>query len=153
MSPQEAHRRTVAGEEKGRPMSRDEGDQRGIVTKDSPYPSVSETLERLQEAVRKKGLGIFAVVDHSGEAQRVGLRMPDTKLLIFGSPKAGTPLMVASPLLALDLPLKTLVWEDQGQVKVSYNATSYLARRHDLPSELVKNIAGIDAIVDGALRT
>ena len=132
-------------------MSRDEGDQRGIVTKDSPYPSVSETLERLEEAVRKKGLGIFAVVDHSGEAQRVGLRMPDTKLLIFGSPKAGTPLMVASPLLALDLPLKALVWEDGGRVRVSYNATSYLAQRYNLPSELAENIAGIDALVDGVL--
>jgi uncharacterized protein (DUF302 family) len=132
-------------------MSRDEGDQWGIVTKDSPYPSVSETLERLEEAVRKKGLGIFAVVDHSGEAQRVGLRMPDTKLLIFGSPKAGTPLMVASPLLALDLPLKALVWEEGGRVLVSYNATSYLAQRYNLPSELAENIAGIDALVDGVL--
>ena len=132
-------------------MSRDEGDQRGIVTKDSPYPSVSETLERLEEAVRKKGLGIFAVVDHSGEAQRVGLRMPDTKLLIFGSPKAGTPLMMASPLLALDLPLKALVWEDGDRVRVSYNATSYLAQRYNLPSELAENLAGIDALVDGVL--
>ena len=134
-------------------MSHDEGDQRGVVTKDSPYPSVSETLERLEEAVRKKGLGIFAVVDHSGEAQHVGLRMPDTKLLIFGSPKAGTPLMVASPLLALDLPLKVLVWEDGDRVRVSYNATSYLAQRYGLPGELAKNIAGIDALVDGALGT
>ena len=132
-------------------VSRNEEDHRGIVTKDSPYPSVSETLERLQEAVRKKGLGIFAVVDHSGEAERVGLRMPDTRLLIFGSPEAGTPLMVASPLLALDLPLKALVWEDGDQVRVSYNATSYLAERHGLPSELAKNIAGIDALVEGAL--
>ena len=132
-------------------MLRDEGDQRGIVTKDSPYPSVSETLERLEEAVRKKGLGIFAVVDHSGEAQRVGLRMPDTKLLIFGSPKAGTPLMVASPLLTLDLPLKALVWEDGDRVRVSYNATSYLAQRYNLPSELAENLAGIDALVDGVL--
>jgi uncharacterized protein (DUF302 family) len=102
--------------------------------------------------VREKGLEIFALVDHSGEAERVGLQMQETKLLIFGSPKAGTPLMVASPLLALDLPLKALVWEDGGQVRVSYNATSYLAERHDLPSELVKNIAGIHALIDGALR-
>ena len=126
-------------------------DQHGIITKDSPHASVSETLERLREAVREKGLQIFAIVDHSGEAERVGLRMQETKLLIFGSPKAGTPLMVASPLLALDLPLKALVWEDGGRVRVSYNATSYLATRHDLPSELVKNIAGIDALIDGAL--
>ena len=127
-------------------------DQHGIITKDSPYASISETLERLREAVREKGLQIFAIVDHSGEAERVGLQMQETKLLIFGSPKAGTPLMVASPLLALDLPLKALVWEDGGQVRVSYNATPYLAERHALPSELVKNIAGIDALIDGALR-
>ena len=130
-----------------------QGDQHGIITKDSPYASVSETLERLEGTVRQKGLQTFAVVDHSGEAERVGLQMQETKLLIFGSPKAGTPLMVASPLLALDLPLKALVWDDGGQVRVSYNATSSLAKRHDLPSELVKNIAGIDALIDGALRT
>jgi uncharacterized protein (DUF302 family) len=101
--------------------------------------------------VRQKGLRTFAIVDHSGEAERVGLRMRETKLLIFGSPEAGTPLMVAYPLLALDLPLKALVWEDRGRVRVSYNATSYPAKRYDLPSELVKNIAGIDALIDGAL--
>jgi uncharacterized protein (DUF302 family) len=77
--------------------------------------------------------------------------MPETKLLIFGSPRAGTPPMLASPLLALDLPLKALVWEDRGRVRVSYNATSYLAARHDLPSELAKNIAGIDALIGVAL--
>ena len=132
-------------------MPQDENYHQGIVTKDSPYPSVSETLKRLEEAVREKGLETFAIVDHSGEAERVGLQMQETKLLIFGSPKAGTPLMVASPLLALDLPLKALVWEDRGRVRVSYNATSYLAKRHDLPSELVKNIAGIDALIEGAL--
>jgi uncharacterized protein (DUF302 family) len=136
-------------------VSRDvvEEHRRGIVTRDSPYASVSETLERLQEAVREKGLLTFAVVDHSGEAERVGLRMPETKLLIFGSPKAGTPLMVASPLLALDLPLKALVWEDGDRVRVSYNATSYLTERYDLPGELAKNIAGIDALVGGVLGT
>ena len=132
-------------------MPQDNEDHRGIITKDSPYPSVSETLERLEEAVSQKGLQTFAVVDHSGEAERAGLRMPETKLLIFGSPRAGTPPMLASPLLALDLPLKALVWEDRGRVRVSYNATSYLAARHDLPSELAKNIAGIDALIDGAL--
>ncbi len=121
------------------------------MTLDSPYASVSETLEHLEEAVRDKDLQTFAIVDHSGEAKRARLQMQETKLLIFGSPKAGTPLMVASPLLALDLPLKALVWDDGGQVRLSYNATSYLATRHDLPSELVKNIAGIDALIDGAL--
>jgi uncharacterized protein (DUF302 family) len=132
-------------------VPQDENYHHGIVTKDSPYPSISETLKRLEEAVREKGLQTFAIVDHSGEAERVGLQMQETKLLIFGSPKAGTPLMVASPLLALDLPLKALVWEDRGRVRVSYNATSYLAKRHDLPSELVKNIASIDALIEGAL--
>src|SRR5918992_6103972 len=123
------------------------GDERGIVTRTSAYPSVSETLRRLRETVREKGLEEFAFIDHSGAAERVGLEMQEAKLLIFGSPRAGPPLMVASPLLALDLPLKALVWDDGGQVRVSYNATSYLAKRHDLPSELVKNIAGIDALI------
>ena len=132
-------------------MPQDKDDHQGMITKDSPYPSVSETLERLEEAVRQNGLQTFAVVDHSGEAERVGLQMQETKLLIFGSPEAGTPVMVASPLFALDLPLKVLVWEDGSRVRVSYNATAYLAERYDLPSELAKNIAGIDALVDGAL--
>jgi uncharacterized protein (DUF302 family) len=125
-------------------MSRDGGDQQGIVTKEIAHtpPPPGDALERLQEAVRRKGLRIFALLDHSGEAERVGLRMPETKLLIFGSPKAGTPPMVASPLLALDLPLKALlVWEDGDRVRVSYNATSYLAERHGISSEVAKNLA------------
>ena len=127
-------------------------DERGIVTRASAYPSVSETLRRLRETVREKGLEEFAFIDHSGAAERVGLEMQEAKLLIFGSPRAGTPLMVASPLLALDLPLKILVWCNRdGDVVVSYNATSYLARRHDIPQDLVRNIAGIDALVRGAL--
>ena len=128
------------------------GDERGIVTKASPYTSVSETLEHLRQTVREKGLEEFAFIDHSGAAERVGLEMQEAKLLIFGSPRAGTPLMVASPLLALDLPLKFLVWCNRdGDVLVSYNATSYLARRYDIPQDLVGNIAGIDALVQGAL--
>ena len=129
------------------------GDERGIVTKASPYGSVSETLERLRETVREKGLDEFALIDHGGAAERVGLKMQEAQVLIFGSPKAGTPLMVASPLLALDLPLKVLIWRerDGGEVLVSYNATSYLVRRHDIPQDLVGNIAGIDALVQGAL--
>jgi uncharacterized protein (DUF302 family) len=130
----------------------DDGGSRGIVTKESPYPSVSETLQHLQEAVRQKGLKVFALVDHSGEAEHAGLEMQEAKLLIFGSPKAGTPLMVFSPLLALDLPLKALVWEDRGQVRVSYNSTAYLAKRYALPDELAKNIAGIEGLIDEALR-
>lgn len=121
------------------------------MTKSSRY-SVSETSARLENVIRTKGLTIFALIDHSGEAEKVGLRMQDAKLLIFGSPKAGTPLMVASPLIALDLPLKALVWKDKdGQVRVSYNSVSYLANRYNLQSDLRKNIAGIDEIIDSAL--
>ena len=128
------------------------GNDRGIVTKMSPSRSFSEVLERLQKEVNEKGLNVFALIDHSGAAERAGLDMQEAKLLIFGSPKAGTPLMVASPLLALDLPLKVLVWRNRdGEVLVSYNATSYLARRHDIPENLVENIAGIDALVEGVL--
>jgi uncharacterized protein (DUF302 family) len=133
-------------------MDRSDGDERGIVTKMSPYSFVSETLERLRETVREKGLEEFALIDHSGAAEQAGLEMQEAKLLVFGSPRAGTPLMVASPLLALDLPLKVLVWRDlDGGVLVSYNATSYLARRHGIPEDLVGNIAGIDTLVEGAL--
>jgi uncharacterized protein (DUF302 family) len=131
---------------------RSDGDERGIVTKASPYTSVSGTLQRLRETVREKGLEEFALIDRSGAAQRAGLEMQETKLLIFGSPKAGTPLMVASSLLALDLPLKVLVWRGHdGEVLVSHNATSYLARRHEIPQDLARNISGIDALVEGAL--
>ena len=132
---------------------RSDGDERGIVTMASPYTSVSETLERLRETVREKGLQEFALIDHSGAAQQAGLEMQEAKLLIFGSPRAGTPLMVASPLLALDLPLKVLVWlnRDGGEVLVSYNATSYLAHCHGIPEDLLGNISGIDALVEGAL--
>ncbi|HKM77202.1 MAG TPA: DUF302 domain-containing protein [Candidatus Bathyarchaeia archaeon] len=123
----------------------------GVITKPSKY-TVAETLERLEKMIQSKGLTIFARVDHSGEAERVGLKMNDTKLLIFGSPKAGTPLMIASPLLALDLPLKALVWKDnQGKVMVSYNSVTYLTNRYNLPNDLAKNIAGIDPLIENAL--
>lgn len=128
------------------------GDEKSIVTRGSAYTSVSETLERRRRVVREKGLEEFALIDHSGAGRRVGLLMQVAKLMIFGSPKAGTPLMVTSPLLALNLPLKILVWCNRdGEVLVSYNATSYLPRRHNIPQDLVGNIAGIDALVQGAL--
>ena len=124
----------------------------GIVSKASSY-SVPETLDRLENVIRAKGISIFTVIDHSGEAERVGLKMQEAKLLIFGSPKSGTPLMLASPLVALDLPLKALVWQDNDRrVWVSYNSVSYLANRHNLPRDLIKNIAGIDALTDSALK-
>ena len=105
-------------------------------------------MNHSEEVLRARGLTILALVDHSGEAARVGLTMRPTKLLIFGSPSAGTPLMVAAPLLALDLPLKALIWQDgAGHVLVSYNATTYLAARYRLPDALLPNIAGIDALI------
>ena len=127
------------------------GTSAGIVTKASRL-SVSETLSRLENVIRTKGLEIFTIIDHSGEAEKVGLKMQEAKLVIFGSPKAGTPLMVASPLLALDLPLKALAWKDnEGRVWVSYNSVSYLANRYNIPSNLTANIAGIDTVIDIAL--
>jgi uncharacterized protein (DUF302 family) len=104
--------------------------------------SVDETVARLRSTLESKGVTIFALIDHSGEAERIGMKMPPTKLLIFGNPKAGTPLMLASPTIAIDLPLKILVWEDTtGKVWLSYNSSEYLQQRHELPPELLQNIA------------
>jgi uncharacterized protein (DUF302 family) len=123
----------------------------GIITKSSPH-SVRETLDRLQKAIRNKGLTVFAHIDHGANAQGAGLKMQDAQVLIFGSPKSGTPLMVASPLLALDLPLRALVWQDYiGKVWVSYTDPASLARRYALPDDLVGNIAGIEGVVDSAV--
>ena len=98
-----------------------------------------------------KGVKLFALVDHSGEAEKAGMSMPPTKLLIFGNPKAGTPLMVAAPSIAIDLPLKILVSEDsQGRIWISYNSPSYLQARHSLPRELVQNIAVVEALAKSA---
>jgi len=122
-----------------------------VVTKSSRY-TIPETVERLEKIIRTKGLTIFSLIDHSGEAAKVGLKMQEAKLIVFGSPKAGTPLMIASPLIALDLPLKALVWKDEeGGVSVSYNSVSYVANRYHLPTDLAKNIAGIDALIEAAL--
>ena len=116
----------------------------GILNKRSNY-SVDETLERLKRALQAKGVTVFAVVDHSGEAEKVGLKMRPTKLVIFGSPKAGTSLMLAAPSSAIDLPLKILIWEgSEGKVWVSYNSPAYLQERHGLPQDLVKNIAVVE---------
>src|SRR6202165_1366459 len=111
----------------------------GIVTRPSPF-SVEETLERLQEAIHRRNLTLFAHIDHSGEARRVGLTMQEAHVLIFGSPKGGTPLMIASPLLALDLPLKVLVWQGaDNRVWVSSTGADYLRDRYSIPQELVSN--------------
>jgi uncharacterized protein (DUF302 family) len=120
----------------------------GVVTKTSPH-SVDATVTRLQRIIVEKGLKLFAVIDHSGEAAQVGLAMPDTKLVVFGSPTAGTPVMVAEPLAALDLPLKILVWADtNGATSISYNSPSYLAERYHLTPELRERLEPIEAISD-----
>jgi uncharacterized protein (DUF302 family) len=109
--------------------------------------SVEETVARLKNILQAKAITLFALIDHSGEAEKVGMKMPPTKLLIFGNPKGGTPLMLADPSLAIDLPLKILVWEDgQGKVWLSYNNPEYLAERHGLPQDLLPNIAAVGAL-------
>lgn len=118
----------------------------GIVTISSRH-SVDETVKRLEELLAAKGVTLFALVDHSGEAAKVGLEMRPTKLLIFGSPKAGTPLMVASPGIAIDLPLKILVAQDiAGAVWISYNSPAYLQARHHLSPDLAKNLEVVEGL-------
>jgi uncharacterized protein (DUF302 family) len=113
--------------------------------------SVEQTVEKIETALKAKGVKLFALVDHSGEAEKAGLGMRPTKLLIFGNPKGGTPLMVASPSVAIDLPLKILVSEDSnGQVWISYNSPAYLQARHNLPADLMQNIAVVSALAASA---
>jgi uncharacterized protein (DUF302 family) len=122
----------------------------GIVNKPSKR-SVEQTVEALTNILKSKGIAVFALIDHSGEAEKVGLKIRPTKLLIFGNPKAGTPLMLASPSIAIDLPLKLLVWEDgRGKVWVSYNSPEYLRERHGLPQELMQNIAVVEGLATKA---
>lgn len=126
--------------------------ENGMVHLASPY-SVEETLARLEVLLEKLGLKIFCLVDHSGEAEKAGLQMRPTKLVLFGSPKAGTPLMVASPTLAIDLPLKALIWQDDtSKVYVSYNSPEYLKQRHNIPEELVKNISGVGGLLQKVVQ-
>jgi uncharacterized protein (DUF302 family) len=113
--------------------------------------SVDETVEKLKRILQSKGVTLFALVDHSGEAAKSGMKMPPTKLLIFGNPKAGTPLMLAAPSSAIDLPLKILIWEDaQEKVWVTYNSPIYLQERHGLPAELLPNIGVIETLAKAA---
>jgi uncharacterized protein (DUF302 family) len=121
-----------------------------MVTKASPW-SVAETVARLEAVVAARGLKLFAVIDHSGEAVASGLELRDTKVVIFGSPVAGTPVMAAAPLAALDLPLKVLVWADGDQTNVSYTAPAELASRYGLSEELAGRLAGIDSVTDAAI--
>ena len=113
----------------------------GIVNTPSSH-SVDQTVGKLEAMLQAKGVALFALVDHSGEAAKAGMKMRPTKLLIFGNPKAGTPLMLAAPSSAIDLPLKILVWEDgEGKVWISYNSPEYLQNRHGIPHELMQNVA------------
>ncbi len=124
----------------------------GVTTKPSQR-SVAETVERLESLVKAKNLTLFARIDHSAEATKAGLTMRPTVLLIFGSPKAGTPAMVAAPSLALDLPLKALVWQDaEGKTQVSYNSAAYLQARHHVPADVAKPLGAIDGLIDEALK-
>jgi uncharacterized protein (DUF302 family) len=124
----------------------------GLIHLSSPR-TVPETLARLETIVQSKGLAILARIDHSGDAAKAGLTLRPTKLLIFGNPKSGTPLMIASPTVAIDLPLKALVWEDDdGKVWLSYNSPGYLKERHGFPDNLLQNIAGIGPICLEAVR-
>jgi len=128
------------------------GNGKGVVSVPSHYP-LEETLQRLQAAFTEKGMKIFAVIDHSGEAEKAGLKMRPTKVVIFGSPKGGTPLMVAAPSLAIDLPLKALVAEDaDGKVRVTYNSPDYLKERHGVPEDLIKNLAGAGGVIAKAVE-
>jgi uncharacterized protein (DUF302 family) len=119
----------------------------GVVTRASTR-SVPDTVSKLTGLVQSKGMRLFAVIDQSAEARRVGLELRDTVLVVFGNPVVGTQVMVASPLAALDLPLKVLVWDEDGQTKVSYYAPAALAAHHKLSAELTRNLSGLDAVVD-----
>jgi uncharacterized protein (DUF302 family) len=125
--------------------------ENGLIHLDSKH-SVDETLQRLQALLQEKNIKVFTLIDHSGEAVKAGLAMRPTKLLIFGNPKGGTPLMQAAPTTAIDLPLKALVWEDvDGNVKLTYNDPTYLQQRHNIPAELVPNIAGVSGLLEKAV--
>ena len=118
----------------------------GMISRPSRH-SVEQTVKRLEDLLRAKGITLFTLIDHSGEAAKAGLIMRPTKLLIFGTPQAGTPMMLAAPSVAIDLPLKILVWEDgEGRPWVSYNSADYLGERHGVPQELRRVMAGVEAL-------
>ncbi len=120
--------------------------ERGLVDLPSNH-SVEETVERLTGILKAKAITLFALVDHSGEAEKAGIKMRPTKLFVFGNPKAGTPVMLASPSSAIDLPLKILIWEDANdKVWITYNSPIYLQERHNIPPELLQNIAVIEPL-------
>jgi uncharacterized protein (DUF302 family) len=130
----------------------DDGDAIDVTTKASPG-SVAATVERFRGLLQAKGIRIFAVIDQRDEASKAGLELRDTVLVIFGDPKAGTPVMVASPMTALDLPLKVLCWDDDGETKVSYESPASFSRRHHLSPDLAAKLAGIDALTDALVAS
>jgi len=141
---------SFAGANMGTPEAVPSAD--GVISKPSPY-SVDETIRRLDEVVRGKDLTVFSRIDHRSGAREVGLDMQDEQVLIFGNPRAGTPLMVARPLVGLDLPLRVLVWRaSDGRVWASYQDSAFIVKRYGLPDGLEKNVAGVAALVDAALR-
>ncbi|HMB94949.1 MAG TPA: DUF302 domain-containing protein [Tepidisphaeraceae bacterium] len=125
-------------------------EQNGIINRPSNH-SVDETVARIEKMLQAKGIKLFALIDHSGEAEKIGMKMRPTRLLIFGNPKAGTPLMLASPSIAIDLPLKILVWQDASEkVWISFNSPEYLRDRHHFPEDLLQNIAAVATLADQA---
>ncbi len=129
------------------------GDEKGGIITKTGAGSVDEVVDRLVGLVHARGMTVFAIIDHAGEARKHGLELRDTKVVIFGSPMAGTPVMAASPLAALDLPLRVLVWDDEGQTKVSYTDPAALASVHHLPDDLAERIAGIGPLTDALVGT
>jgi uncharacterized protein (DUF302 family) len=132
--------------------TQDEIQKKGLASIPSSH-SVDDTVAKLENMLREKQVKLFAVIDHSGEARQAGFEMHPTKVLIFGNPRGGTPLMLAAPTTAIDLPLKLLVWEDgEGKVWITYNTPQYLQERHQFPKELLANIAVIESIAANAAR-
>jgi uncharacterized protein (DUF302 family) len=121
-----------------------------LVTKDCPL-SVADTVARLSALISEKGINLFGVIDHSGEAHAHGLELRDTKVVIFGNPVGGTPVMQARPLAALDLPLKVLVWDDNGQTKLTYTAPATLVARYGIPAEMTAPLGAVDTLTDAVI--
>jgi uncharacterized protein (DUF302 family) len=124
----------------------------GVTKRESAY-SVPQTLDRLEAVLRERGITVFARIDHAGEAAKTGLVLPPTQLLIFGNPRSGTPLMVAHPTIAIDLPMKALAWQDAaGKVWIGFNSADYMKKRHDLTDDQAKSLAVVGALIDAALK-
>jgi uncharacterized protein (DUF302 family) len=124
----------------------------GVTKRESPY-SVPQTLDRLETVLKERGIAVFARIDHAGEAAKVGLQLPPTQVLVFGNPRAGTPLMVAHPTIAIDLPMKALAWQDAtGKVWIGFNSVDYMKKRHDLTDEQAKVLAVAGVLIDAALK-